>query len=176
LVAYLTAEDGEFSEANIRKYVLRRLPEYMAPVAYIRLRSLPLTINGKLDRNALPVPEWVRPEVTEEYVPPRSAVEKTLCEIWSRVLGMEPVGVEDDFFEFGGHSLLATQVISQVREVFGLEIELRRLFEASTVAAFAQVVENAYSQRTQSTDALLDRIDSLSPQEVDFLLSKEPKL
>jgi hypothetical protein len=60
--------------------------------------------------------------------------------------------------------------------VFGLEIELRRLFEASTVAAFAQVVENAYSQRTQSTDALLDRIDSLSPQEVDFLLSKEPKL
>ena len=104
------------------------------------LSQLPLTPNGKVDRRALPLPEG-RSQVQQEYVAPRTPVQETLAEIWREVLRVEEVGIEDNFFELGGHSLLATQVMSRVRERFGVELPLRVLFESPTVAELAQRVE-----------------------------------
>ena len=175
LVAYLVDPERKAPElAELREHLERQLPDYMVPAAYVVLDSLPLTTNGKLNRDALPVPDSTRPELIADYVAPRTRVEEMLCEIWAHVLGLDEMGVEDDFFEFGGHSLLATQVVSQVRRVFGIEVELRRLFEATTVAAFAKVVEEIYAQQGGIGGALLDDVEDLSSDEVEELLSKDP--
>jgi acyl carrier protein len=111
-----------------------------------------------------------------QYVPPRTAVEQVLCTIWARVLGVDEVGIEDDFFEFGGHSLLATQVISQVRLMFGTEIPLRHLFEQPTVAGFAQDLETLHAQQGAGRPALLDTLEELQPDEVRaFLSARAPR-
>jgi surfactin family lipopeptide synthetase C len=113
------------------------LLEYMVPSAFVTVDSLPLMPNGKVDRRALPVPEVSLLELEGDFVAPRDALEKRLVGIWEEVLGVERVGVHDDFFELGGHSLLATQVVSRVREAFGVEIPLRSLFYETTVARLA---------------------------------------
>src|SRR6185369_16171771 len=112
---------------ELRSYIQERLPEYMVPSAFVLMDSLPLTPNGKIDRRALPAPEQFRPELGTDFIAPRTPVEEVLAGIWSKVLGIEPIGIHDDFFEMGGHSLLATQVISRIRESFDVELPLRRL-------------------------------------------------
>ncbi|HEX2081445.1 MAG TPA: amino acid adenylation domain-containing protein, partial [Longimicrobium sp.] len=140
LVAYVVAEQGAAVEAaELRAHLVRRLPEYMVPSAFVALESLPLTPNGKLDRRALPAPEFASAE--GRYVAPRTPTEEVLAEIWAEVLRLERVGVTDSFFELGGHSLLATRVVSRVRQVFGVEVPLRALFEGPTVAELAGRVE-----------------------------------
>ncbi|HVS00902.1 MAG TPA: amino acid adenylation domain-containing protein, partial [Thermoanaerobaculia bacterium] len=143
LVAYLVGESGPVRTpvSELRRYVRERLPEYMVPSAFVALASWPLTPNGKLDRKALPAPEEVRPEPETSYAAPRTPAEELLADIWAEVLGLERVGVEDDFFELGGHSLLATRVVSRVREVFGITVPLRALFETSTVEGLARRIE-----------------------------------
>jgi len=138
LVAYVVARDGAASEPGALKEFLREeLPEYMVPSAFVQLQALPLTPNGKVDRKALPAPE----ASPETYVAPRTPVEETLARLCAELLGLERVGVEDDFFELGGHSLLATQLLSRLRAAFEIEIPLRALFEAPTVAGLAIAVE-----------------------------------
>jgi amino acid adenylation domain-containing protein/thioester reductase-like protein len=126
---------------TLRTFLRGKLPEYMVPSAFVTLDELPLSPNGKVDRNALPVPECARPELEEAYVAPATAVEQALAELWAEVLGLERVGTQDNFFELGGHSLLATQVISRVRKTLQVELPLRALFEAPTVATLAERVE-----------------------------------
>jgi amino acid adenylation domain-containing protein len=126
---------------QLRAHLKAKLPEPMVPSAFVVLDALPLSPNGKLDRNALPAPEGTRPELEEAYVAPRTPDEQALAEVWAEVLGLERVGAEDNFFDLGGHSLLATQVISRARKALKVEVPLRALFEAPTVAGLAERVE-----------------------------------
>ncbi|MEW5929610.1 MAG: amino acid adenylation domain-containing protein [Gemmatimonadota bacterium] len=140
LVAYFVAREGAgVSAGELRRQLAARLPEYLVPAAFVALESLPLTPNGKLDRRALPAPAHGSAE--DRYVAPRTPAEEVLAGIWAEVLGVERVGVEEGFFELGGHSLLATQVVSRARQALGVEVPLRALFEAPTVAALAGRVE-----------------------------------
>ncbi|HEX2077170.1 MAG TPA: amino acid adenylation domain-containing protein, partial [Longimicrobium sp.] len=136
LVAYVV---GGVEAAELRAHLRRSLPEYMVPSAFVFLDALPLTPNGKVDRKALPAPELAPAE--DRYVAPRTPVEEVLAGIWAEVLRLERVGANDSFFELGGHSLLATRVVSRVRELFGVELPLRALFEGPTVAELAGRVE-----------------------------------
>jgi amino acid adenylation domain-containing protein len=137
LVAYYTGDAA--SAAELRALLAERLPDYMIPAAFVHMDVLPVNPNGKLDRKALPEPEFAPSE--ENYVAPRTPVEEVVAGIWAEVLGVERLGVEESFFELGGHSLLATRAVSRVREVFGVELPLRAFFEGPTVAEVAERVE-----------------------------------
>jgi acyl carrier protein len=138
LVAYIVPhQEGTPTNTDLRRFLKEQLPEYMVPSAFVTLESLPLTPNGKVDRRALPEPE-LRPELELTFVAPRTPIEEMLASIWAGVLSIEQVGVHDNFFELGGHSLLATQVISRVRDTISIELPLRSLFEAPTIAELAE--------------------------------------
>jgi amino acid adenylation domain-containing protein len=142
LVAYVVTGRPAPEISELRRFLEERLPEHLIPSALVLLDILPLTPNGKLDRKALPPPG--RGEAAAgELAAPRDPVEATLALLWSEVLGVAAVGAHDSFFELGGHSLLATQVISRVRQAFGVELPLRSLFEAPTPATLARRVEEA---------------------------------
>jgi acyl carrier protein len=118
-----------------------RLPNYMVPSAFVPLDRLPTTPGGKVDRWALPEPDWSRPELEAKYVAPRTESEEALAEIVRELLGLDRVGVYDNFFDLGGHSLLATQFLARIRELFEVEVPLRAVFERPTVASLAVTVE-----------------------------------
>jgi amino acid adenylation domain-containing protein len=141
LVAYVVPIPGAApGSTELRRFLSGRLPPYMVPDAFVCLDAFPHTPNGKVERAALPAPPHTRPQLATPWMAPRTATEERLASIWSRVLGIDGVGVEDDFFELGGHSLLATQVIAQLREEFGTEVPLRVIFESPTVAGLAAAV------------------------------------
>ncbi|WP_164003054.1 non-ribosomal peptide synthetase, partial [Pyxidicoccus caerfyrddinensis] len=140
LVAYVVG-GAEAAEGVLREALAARLPGYMVPSAFVALEAMPLTSNGKVDRRALPAPE--SSASASEYVAPRTPSEEILASLWAGLLRVEKVSAEDDFFALGGHSLLATQVVSHVRSSLGVELPLRALFEAPTLAGLARRVEQA---------------------------------
>ena len=141
LVAYLVpAVKPPPTVSELRSFLREKLPEYMVPSVFMFLDALPLTPNSKVDRRALPAPDQTRPELKEAFVPPRTPVEELIACIWAEVLGVKQVGAYDNFFELGGHSLLATQVISRMRDIFPVELPLRRIFETHTVAGIAESI------------------------------------
>ena len=191
LVAYVATSGGDGEKGKVvegailRGYLQGKLPEYMVPAAYVVLDALPLTATGKVDRRALPEPQVSQAETT--FVPTRTPIEGIIAQLWGQVLAfaderqLEQVGVDDNFFELGGHSLLATRVISRVRQVFGVDVSLRDLFEAPTVAGLAQRVEAALRgmqglqsppMRTISRDGEL--VLSFAQQRMWFLDQLEP--
>jgi amino acid adenylation domain-containing protein len=140
LVAYYA---GEAREAQaLRAHLAERLPEYMVPAAYVHLEALPITPTGKVDRKALPAPQGDA-FATRGYEAPRGETEQALAEIWSELLGVEPVGRWDHFFDLGGHSLLAVRVISRVRQVLGAQVELGAVFQHPVLNELAEVVAAA---------------------------------
>ncbi|MCA2703661.1 MAG: amino acid adenylation domain-containing protein [Microcystis sp. M038S2] len=141
-------EENSLNVTELRQFLKAKLPEYMIPSAFVILESLPLTPNGKTDYRALPTPEF---QSQEQYIAPRNPIEEILSSIWAKVLKVAQVGIHDNFFELGGHSLLATQLISRIREAFQVEMPLRELFVAQTIAELAQVIKRI-SQQEQITE------------------------
>jgi acyl-CoA synthetase (AMP-forming)/AMP-acid ligase II/acyl carrier protein len=144
LVAYVvpTAEGGP-TVTDLRTFLRDKLPEYMVPSFFLMLDQIPLTANGKVDRRALPAPDNARPGLEESFVGPRTPIEKALVEIWTDVLGINRIGVNDSFFDLGGHSMLATQLVSRARQAFKVNFPLQRLFSAPTIFSMALTIEEA---------------------------------
>ncbi|HET9362167.1 MAG TPA: amino acid adenylation domain-containing protein [Vicinamibacterales bacterium] len=143
LVAYLGAE-ADVDVGELRAWLNERLPDYMIPATFLRLESLPLTRNGKVDREALPAPDSLR-RSAKTKIAPRTPREEILATIWSQVLRLDEVGVEDDFFDLGGHSLLALQILTRLNAAFQVNLSYRDLFESPTVASLAARLETAAS-------------------------------
>jgi acyl carrier protein len=159
LVAYVASMRGGQPEIReVRNALKERLPEFMIPSVFVTLETLPLTSNGKVDRRALPAPDWTGTELRKEYVAPRTPVEEALAEIWANVLKLDQVGVQDNFFEIGGYSLLAAQLVSQARHTFEIDLPLRAIFETPTVEEMSLVIE----------ERLLDEIDRLPEEEAQL--------
>jgi amino acid adenylation domain-containing protein len=139
LVAYVVASGPDLAAGSLRVFLRGSLPEHMVPAAWVFLPSFPLTPNGKVDRRALPAPD-AGAVSQREHVAPRNVVEELLAEIWSAVLHLERIGAHDDFFELGGHSLLAFELITRIADTFGVQLPVRALFEAPSLAALAEKV------------------------------------
>ncbi|MGH9775271.1 MAG: non-ribosomal peptide synthetase [Candidatus Acidiferrales bacterium] len=161
LVAYVVpATDRPPTSQALREFLRSRLPEYMVPAAFVRLESLPLNLSGKVDRQALPAPSADNTLRDDSFVAPRTAVEERVTELLAPLLGLEQVGVNDNFFMLGGHSLLGTQLISRIRDTFGIELGLRSLFEAATVKQLSERIEQL----------LIARMEAMSQEEASILL------
>jgi acyl-coenzyme A synthetase/AMP-(fatty) acid ligase/acyl carrier protein len=138
LVAYVVGKEKDWSGADeLRAFLKEGLPSYMLPSAFVRMDSLPLTANGKLNRKALPAPENPHSNV---YIAPENETQERLAKMWAELLAAEKVGITDNFFELGGHSLMVVQVVSRVREEFGVELAVRTLFELPTVKTLSEHV------------------------------------
>jgi amino acid adenylation domain-containing protein len=128
---------------TVREHLRAKLPAYMVPTAFIPLDKFPLTANGKVDRRALPAPALLRPMMRAEHVAPRTDTEAALCAIWSEALGLQHIGIHDNFFDLGGHSLSGIQLLGRVEERFGRSLEYKQLFVGPTVAQMAKLLEPA---------------------------------
>ncbi len=170
LVAYLTSRDGEeIRTREIRKALAAKVPKYMLPSAFVTLDAIPLTPHGKVDRLALPAPGATRLEFERSTVPPRSSLEQVMANIWQHVLGVEKVGVHDNFFDAGGHSLLAMQVASRVREELGVELPIAAVFGCPTVAGLCERMMQDGANRTvlESTADLVLATAGMTDEELE---------
>ena len=154
LIAYVVARDSAPLVKELREHLKKKLPEYMVPATFIYLEKIPLTTNGKVDRKALPKPEQNRSDLWNEYVGPRTETERTVCRIWTELLGIERVSIYDNFFELGGHSLMILNAVLTLNEVFKCDLPNAALFENPTVAALSALLE-----REAQNEAVVKVID-----------------
>ena len=146
------SETQNLKPSDLRQFLKQKLPGYMVPATYAVLESMPLTPNGKVDRRLLPQIDTDREDLTVNCVEPRNDLEEVLAKIWAKVLGKQQVSIYDNFFELGGHSLLATQLISRIRDALQVELPVRNLFEAPTVASLAKYIETVrWATKNQTT-------------------------
>ena len=177
LVAYVVYRAAQDTTRNeLRALAQQRLPDYMQPAAFVSLVTLPRTPNGKVDRRALPMPDDAF--LDTEYIAPRTPIEERLAQIWGAVMQVERVGRHDDFFALGGNSLLASQVVARVRAAFQIDLPLRAIFTAPTVAGLAEITE-PYLQQVNNSAPLtrLARTEaplSFAQQRLWFLDQFEP--
>ncbi len=176
LVAYIVPGDQPApTTSELRRILAEKLPVYMIPSAFVMLDTLPQLPNGKLDRRALPALGTARPELESPLLLPRTPVEQALAEIWAEVLGLEQVGIHDNFLELGGDSLLASQVISRVIQAFQVEVPLRSLFDSPTVAKMALIIVQNQAKRAEQEhiDRMLAELEGLSDEQAQRLLTDE---
>ena len=175
LVAYLVLVVQPAPNVNELRRALRwTLPDYMIPSTFLILDDLPLTANGKLDRQALPTAVTVRAELETPYASPRTPVEEILVELWEEVLYLERVGIYDNFFDLGGHSLLATQIISRVLRIFRVKMPLRSLFASPTIADMSMVIAQMGAEKMKKEDVeqILTQFKALSDGEVQKFIAE----
>jgi len=145
LISYLVLKPGfQLDKEDLRNYLKDRLPEYMVPSIFMILDQLPITPNGKVDRNALPMPDWIRPDIETVYEPPTTPIEIYLAKKWQQVLGIQRIGIYDNFFEIGGDSLRAAVLINRLQDVFGEQARVKVVFLAPTIAEMAEYLNEHY--------------------------------
>jgi acyl carrier protein len=142
---------------RVREHLRSKLPDFMVPTAYVVMAEMPLTANGKVNRKALPAPEQGVSD--RHYMPPRTPLEDALARVFAEVLGIDRVGVFDDFFDLGGHSLLATQLVSRIRRTFDHDLPLMTVFETPTVAALAEHIDTLSWARRSSDEHVTEGPD-----------------
>jgi acyl carrier protein len=144
LVAYVVARERPApSLAELRSFLRQKLPEYMVPSAFMPMDAIPRTPHGKADLRALPPPDPAPAESKGVFAAPGNSIEEETAKIWAQVLGIERVGIHDNFFDLGGHSLIATRIVSRLRDAFDIELPLRSLFESPTISALAAAIQSA---------------------------------
>ena len=168
LVAYIVAINCSLTSYQLCEFLKPKLPKYMIPSAFITLETLPLMVNGKIDRKALPVPDW-ETLGTQQYVAPRTAIEQTLTHIWQKLLLKEKVSIHDNFFEIGGDSILSIQVVSRAKNS-GIEITTNQIFHNQTIAELARVANTKVSVTAQQ--GLVTGEAPLTPIQHWFLAQK----
>jgi len=151
LVAYYVG-DPAITEAQLRTYMRNHFPDYMVPVQFIVLDSLPLTVNGKIDRAALPPPDTIRPVLQMEYVEARTEFEEIIQEVWSEVMQIDKIGVFDGFLEIGGDSLRGIRIVSRLNESFELELPVNIIFQHGSIAQLATYIEELITTMLQELD------------------------
>jgi amino acid adenylation domain-containing protein/non-ribosomal peptide synthase protein (TIGR01720 family) len=164
LVAYYVSRQA-LSTSALRQYLLKRLPDYMIPVDFIRLEKMPLTVNGKIDRAALPDPDKSRPALESDHTAPTTERERQLANIWSQVFRVPEVGIYDNFFELGGDSIISIQIVTKAKQA-GLHLTPRDIFEQQTIAQLAVVVEAG--QEVSAEQGLVTGIVPLTPVQLWF--------
>jgi acyl carrier protein len=166
LVAYVvpTAEHSPDVD-ELRKLSKTKLPPFMVPSLFVTLKSLPVTVNGKIDRGALPAPEASRPDLVSAYAAPATPVQEALASIWREVLGVDRVGLDDDFFALGGHSLLAVKMLAHLQGTLGISLPLGCVFDGSTIRELSRVVTVALLDDVAGDDLaqLLTEVDAAAP-------------
>ncbi|HEY4034597.1 MAG TPA: amino acid adenylation domain-containing protein [Ktedonobacteraceae bacterium] len=150
LVAYIVPHQGQaVGVSDLRSHVMNQLPTYMVPSAFVLLETLPLTYNGKVDRRALPVPEYTSSELESSLVMPQTPLQEAIAASWVQVLRIAQVGIHDNFFTLGGHSLLAMQVLARLRRALQVELPLHRFFAAPTIAQLSKIFEQVKASNAQ---------------------------
>jgi len=148
-VAYIVPR-SEIAVDQLRAALQQRLPEYMVPANFVMLQEMPLTANGKINRKALPAPPSDSHVHEELYISPRTDTERSLASIWTDILHVDRVGIQDNFFAMGGHSLLATRAVARIRDTFKMDVPVRAVFEAPTIAKLAGLIDNSRTNRKPS--------------------------
>jgi amino acid adenylation domain-containing protein len=165
MIAYLALTRGsQITVAALRDFLRRRLPEYMLPWVFVRLESLPLTSNGKVDRASLPAPSAENTIADGAYIASNTLVEGRLVGILAKLLRIDQLGINDNFFLLGGHSLLAAEMIASIRDAFGVDLPLRAIFESPTAAGLS----------TKIAKSLLEKVNAMTPEEVSEALAQGP--
>jgi len=173
LCAYVVLRKEEKTH-ELKNYLAERLPDYSVPSMFVMIESLPRTISGKIDRKALPA--FAHQE--RVYVAPRTSMEGMMAGIWMELLGVEKIGINDNFFQVGGHSLLATQLLSRIRSFFAIEIPLREIFASPTVAGLALAITQAQlaEESEEEMDRIIEDIKQLSDGDLEHMLNEEAKM
>ena len=149
LIAYIVSSGMQLTRDALQEHLQTYLPDYMVPAVFVEIDSLPLNSSGKLDRTALPAPTSANSLGDHIYVAPRTEVEKRVVAILAELLGLEKVGIDDNFFFLGGHSLLGTQLIARIRNVFDVELSLRTVFDSPTAVELSDTIERLLTAAQQ---------------------------
>ncbi|HYG08950.1 MAG TPA: non-ribosomal peptide synthetase, partial [Pyrinomonadaceae bacterium] len=175
LVGYVVREGGEIEEGELREHLRRKVPEYMVPGVIMEVEEMPLTGNGKVNRQALPAPDGVLLEIARHYVAPRDLIEERTANLCAQLLKVERVGVYDDFFWLGGNSLSAIQLIAKLRDEFEVELPVSKIFLDPNVASLALAILNGLVEKEDEGQMklLLDELERLPEEELDRLLQQE---
>jgi amino acid adenylation domain-containing protein len=165
LVAYVVTHHSNnlLIEQELRAFLRSKLPDYMMPSAFVTVDNLPLTQNGKVDRRALPKPEYHRQDSIEQHVAPRDELEAQLTEIWQRLLGVTEISIQDNFFELGGHSLIAARLFSEIEQTWGQNLPLATLFQKQTISELAGVLRQQEWSAPWSSLVLIQSGGAKSP-------------
>ncbi len=159
LIAYIVPKPSTtLTSSDLTEFLKAKLPEYSIPSIFIRLDAMPLTPNNKVDRKALPDPDFSSDELAVPYIAPQTETERQLAALWQELLGVEKVGIRHNFFELGGHSLIATQLMSRIREQFQVALPIRNLFESPTVEALARIIDNMRPTATVAAEPKIEPV------------------